>query len=44
MAVVKLISHEDLRTEWQDDHENPNVDVSFVSLHGRVADINDITG
>jgi len=44
MAVVKLISHEDLRTEWQDDHENPNVDVSFVSLHGRVADINDVTG
>eukprot|EP00873_Tetraselmis_striata_P008627 jgi/Tetstr1/428891/TSEL_018870.t1 len=39
LALVKLISHEDLRSEWQDNHEHPNLDISFVSLHGRCANL-----
>ena len=39
MALVKLISNEDLRVEWDDDHEQPNVDINFVELHGSLASI-----
>jgi len=36
LVMVKLISHEDLRSEWEDDHAQPNIDINYVALHGSV--------
>ena len=36
LVMVKLISHEDLRSEWEDDHAQPNIDINYVKIHGNV--------
>uniref|UniRef100_A0A061QQU9 F-box domain-containing protein n=1 Tax=Tetraselmis sp. GSL018 TaxID=582737 RepID=A0A061QQU9_9CHLO len=42
MALVKLIWHEDLRQEWEDDHPEPNIDINYVQFLGRSAEIGDL--
>ena len=34
VAVVKLIAGENLMADWQDDHPEPNIDVTSVALDG----------
>ena len=35
VAVVKLIDQEDLMEEWMDNHDEPNIDATFIAFKGR---------
>lgn len=39
LVIVKLIDHEDLRLEWDDDHTEPNIDINYVKLHSATASL-----
>ena len=36
LALVKLIDQEDLMHEWEDQHDEPNIDINHVILSGSV--------
>ncbi|CAK0756367.1 hypothetical protein CVIRNUC_002449 [Coccomyxa viridis] len=36
LALVKLIDQEDLMHEWEDQHDEPNIDINHVTLSGSV--------
>jgi hypothetical protein len=36
LAVIKLINQEDLMHEWDDQHDDPNIDINHVVFSGRV--------
>lgn len=35
LVLVKLIDQEDLMEEWNDMHDAPNIDATFVAFKGR---------
>jgi len=41
LAMVKLIDQEDLMHEWEDDHDEPNIDINHVIFSGTVLQLPD---
>ena len=41
MLCVKLINQENLMEERQDNHPVPNIDMNFISPHGRLVTLPD---
>ena len=41
LAMVKLIDQEDLMHEWEDDHDEPNIDINHVMFSGSVLQLTD---
>ncbi len=39
--MVKLIDQEDLMHEWEDDHDEPNIDINHVIFSGSVLQLPD---
>ncbi len=39
LVLVKLIDQEDLMHEWDDQHDDPNIDINHVIFSGRTLNL-----